>query len=120
MGFDLILNPFFEEELRCSPQMLALVRSKAEAAKQAAVQIAPVGDPTDYPGRRRPGSYRRGMRAKAGIVDYPGIGRTAVGRLYNVNYKAGWIEYGTSKQSPNPVLSRAVEQATPGAGFDTR
>lgn len=115
---EFIPNPAFAQELACNPAMIAVLTTITAGAHANAVAAAPVGDPSasvyQHNGRK-PGGYKRGLKFKVGLVNYPGIGRTAIGRLYDTDWKAEWIEYGNEHQPPQQILHHAVEGA--GAGF---
>lgn len=112
------INPGFFTELRCDPAIGAVVKEAAAAGAAAAKTFAPVGDASDphytwaaaHGLKGTPGGYAASIYSQARIVNYPGIGRTWVGRVASNNFKAGWIERGgASFTTPLAPLRRGVE-----------
>lgn len=97
------------EEIRTSDSMLAELTRTAEAAEVVAIAAAP----------RLTGRYAAGFFVGAGVTTIPGIGKTAVARLGNRDYKAAWIEDGTVRQPPRRIIDKAI-RAAGGGGVSTR
>lgn len=87
-----------------SKEMQAGMREFAEKAKDAAVQLAPVGDPATDP---------HAGRYKESFVVSTGIQRRTTSRAYadlmNTSPEAADVEFGTSDQDGHHVLLRSLE-----------
>ena len=94
-------NPTFAAKLLRSPQMEGPMLEIAQRVQAEAVRIAPT----------RLDVYRRSLRALSGRR---GDG-VVVGRVLSDDFKAMWIEFGTSMPGPTEEfapLRRALERVT--------
>lgn len=89
-------NPRAAALLAATPEMVAAMKSRAEAAAEESRAIAPVVT----------GEYREGIVAEAGLDGTPPV---AKGRINAHKFTSGWIEFGTSRMAAQAVLRRGAE-----------
>lgn len=88
------VDPSFEEELLHSPFVLELVREKAEAAAKRAREIVPVES----------GDLRDSIQGDV-VLESRGF----IGRVNAFDWKAHFVEFGTSRRRARPFIRPAVE-----------
>lgn len=93
-----IPNPDFEREYRSSKDCHAMLLATAEKIAEVAATIAPDDPRTSAP------DLHTGFRGEV-ISTEEGL----VGRTKNINWKAGFYEFGTVRQNPRPSLVPAAE-----------
>lgn len=99
-------NPAFLTEFRTSATMQTLLKGIVASAAEVGQSIAPRSDEDDK-------HYADSIRGRVGVVNYPGVGLTAIGRLYSDNWKAWWIEAGTQALPPRRILARSLAAVSP-------
>lgn len=92
-----VKNPVVEEQLERTEDMLGALTSRASTVVPIAKALAPV----------KTGDYRDGIQLTPGFLE---DGR-AVARLNAMDFKSGWIEFGTIRIPAHAVLRRAAEAA---------
>ena len=97
-----IPNPVGIKLLQAGPDMQAKLLEEAMKVAEAARELA-------RKDAYQTGDYMRSIRGSAGISKIEGQ-RTAVARVNAFDWKAGFIEFGTSTgMTPRAILSRAAE-----------
>lgn len=89
-------NPQGVQALDRTPEMMKFLKDEAEKAAAAAKGFAPV----------LTGTYRDSIKADSKISD-----GKATGFIYATDFKAVWIEYGTSTNPTYAPLRKGVEAA---------
>lgn len=84
--------------LEKNSHILLPIKEKVDEAADAARDFAPV----------LTGAYRDSIKSDSVMV-MDGINRKSVYRLLATDFKAGWIEFGTSRMPAFAVLRRAIE-----------
>lgn len=87
--------PFAEQKLATWPGLIPELEERVKAAEAVAIATAPVES----------GKYKTSITSQAGY-DERGL---IMGRLRADDWKAIWIEYGTSKMPAHATLRRAME-----------
>lgn len=95
-------NPAVGVELRADPLLLAVMKTKAEAAANAAKAVAPVGATGDY-----------AASIGVGEAEYGGF---PVATVEATDFKARWIEFGTGQPGPTPAFA-PLRRGAEGAGL---
>ena len=98
MASDFRLDPRFVKALYRSENVRRILHDKAEQVADAARSSAPVES----------GAYRDSITADAGPMPTPN-GVFMVGRVSASDFKAVWVEFGTSDTPKHATLRKALD-----------
>lgn len=97
-----IPNPVGIAKLQVTPSMIAAMLAKAQKAADASIAVWHSSGPHPY----ETGEYVDSIKAEAGVVD-----ARAVGRVNAYDWKAWWLEFGTSDTPAFAPLRRGADES---------